>query len=312
MAVDVDRLPGEDRAGELEGRHVGPPPGAVDGEEAEAGRRQGVKMRPGVAEAFGGLLGRGVERDLGIGLVRLTIGHVGIRAEDRGGRGEEEMADLGVPRRLDNVERPFDIGREIAARRFEAVAHARLRGEMDDGVGAEFGDVLRQPRGIFQHEFGKAETGVLHQAREAPALQADVVIIRHPVHAPDGDPFVQQEPGEVVADEPGRAADIDPHLSVSLARLPVLSAQIRPGQVHPSPNPGGAATKGGRRRGRHAAADPTYARSCDDRGRTYPCACVAHVGDEAVAGCSADGHQPDADGGLFGDVAGPYRGPLPA
>src|SRR5690606_28815333 len=45
VAVDVDGLAPEDRPGELEGRHVRPAPGAIYGEEAEAGRGQAPEMR---------------------------------------------------------------------------------------------------------------------------------------------------------------------------------------------------------------------------------------------------------------------------
>src|SRR5690606_9521934 len=35
IVVDLDRLPGEDRPRELEERHIGPPPWAINGEEAQ-------------------------------------------------------------------------------------------------------------------------------------------------------------------------------------------------------------------------------------------------------------------------------------
>jgi hypothetical protein len=56
----LDRLACEDRTGEKECRHVGPAPGSIDGEEAQARARDAVKMRIGMAEQFVGALGGGI------------------------------------------------------------------------------------------------------------------------------------------------------------------------------------------------------------------------------------------------------------
>jgi hypothetical protein len=67
--------PGEDGLGEQEQRHVRPAPGAVDGEEAQAGGRQAVEVAVGVRHQLVGLLGGGVEADRVVDAVVLGERH---------------------------------------------------------------------------------------------------------------------------------------------------------------------------------------------------------------------------------------------
>ena len=57
VVVEVDRVAVEDGAGEGEQRHVGAAPGAVHGEEAQAGRRDAEQVRVAVRHQLVGALG---------------------------------------------------------------------------------------------------------------------------------------------------------------------------------------------------------------------------------------------------------------
>ncbi len=63
LIENPDRLAGEDRLGEKIGRHVGPPPGPIDGEESQAGRGQTIEMGVAVGDELASPLGRRIERD---------------------------------------------------------------------------------------------------------------------------------------------------------------------------------------------------------------------------------------------------------
>ena len=109
MVIDVDGLTGQDRAGEFEMRHVGAAPRAIDGEEPEHGDRHSVEMGIGMRHRLVGLLGRRIERHLGVGLVGLGIGHLRVGAIDRGGRGHEEMCARGGADGFEKVESADEI-----------------------------------------------------------------------------------------------------------------------------------------------------------------------------------------------------------
>ena len=60
VVEDVDRTALEHRPRKQKQRHVGPPPRAIHGEKAQAGRRQAVQMAVRVRHQLVGLLGRRV------------------------------------------------------------------------------------------------------------------------------------------------------------------------------------------------------------------------------------------------------------
>jgi hypothetical protein len=63
LAIDVDRLALEHGLGELEERHVGAAPGAIDGEEPKACGRNAEQVGIGVRHGLIGELAGGVEGD---------------------------------------------------------------------------------------------------------------------------------------------------------------------------------------------------------------------------------------------------------
>ena len=121
------------------------------------------------------------------------------------------MLDAGGLRGLHHVERAHQIGVDIGARVFQAVANARLRGQMHDDVGLlRRGDV---PHGgiILEHREMRAKRVRARQQSVARFLQGHVVIRRHAVEASDEMPVRDQATGEMEADEPGGAGDEKAH-----------------------------------------------------------------------------------------------------
>ena len=83
LVVDVDGVACQDRLGELEQRHVRTTPGAVDGEEAQAGRRQIVEMGVAVAHQLVGLLGGRIQGDRMVDAIAGGEWRLAIEAIDR-------------------------------------------------------------------------------------------------------------------------------------------------------------------------------------------------------------------------------------
>ena len=207
VIVDVDRAAFQDRPGELEIGHVGPAPGPVDGEEAEQRDGEAVDMRPGMGHRLVRLLGRGIERHLGVDLVGLGIGHLGVGAVDRRGRGHQEVPDARRPRHLHHVEGADQVGVDIDPGVVDGVAHPGLGGEMDDDLGARRGAGRREAAHVLEPADRRGEAGEAGKLGVARLFQRDVVIVGKSVIARDRPALLEQEPAEVIADEPGRAGD---------------------------------------------------------------------------------------------------------
>ena len=75
----------EDVLGEEKVSHVGSPPGAVDGEEAESGEGEAVDVVVGVGDLLAGFLGGGVEAGGLVGAVELGERVLGVEAVDGAG-----------------------------------------------------------------------------------------------------------------------------------------------------------------------------------------------------------------------------------
>ncbi len=88
----------------------------------------------GMRHALARLLGGGVDGELGVSAFSVSVKrHVVVGAVDRRGRGHQQvLAPRGAWRRLHHVEGADDVGVDIGARVFQAVAHAGLGCEMND------------------------------------------------------------------------------------------------------------------------------------------------------------------------------------
>ena len=145
-----------------------------------------------MAHRFVGLLGGGVDRQLGVGLLGFGKGHVLVRAVDRGGRGHQEVLDLQPPRGLHDVEGADDVRVDIGARVFQAIAYAGLCSEVDNSVGTKIVRNAIQQNGILQHPLGCREIGILQQHRVALLFKGNVVVVCHPVEPVHDETFRDQ------------------------------------------------------------------------------------------------------------------------
>ena len=83
VPVQLDRQPARDAVREGEVGHVGPPPRAVDGEEAEAGELEAVEVVVHVRDPLVGLFCRAVERRLLVDAMLLRKGNLAEEGEGR-------------------------------------------------------------------------------------------------------------------------------------------------------------------------------------------------------------------------------------
>ena len=179
MAVveDLDRSAFEDVLGEQEQRHVRPPPGAIDGEEAEAGGRQAKEAAVGVRHQLVRLLGGRIERERMVDIVVHGKRHRGVGAVDGASRGVDEMVNPLVAATFENIDEASDIAVGISSWIFERIANARLGGEMHDAIGVEAFEGLFDGVPVFEIPSQVGEAFMPEQALKPSALQRDVVIV---------------------------------------------------------------------------------------------------------------------------------------
>ncbi|CAA7396200.1 unnamed protein product [Spirodela intermedia] len=170
---DGDLLPLQDVLGEEEVGHVGPPPGPVHGEEAEPGEGEPVDMvvdRGGAVGAVG--LGEGV------GLVEPVDG--GGRSPDDG---RLRVGTLGGG--LQQRHEAGDVGLDVGLRVAHGVAHAGLRGEVQDVREGDDVEELGEEGSIVDVALHHEDTALGEQHLAAP-LQRGVVVgveVIEPQHA---------------------------------------------------------------------------------------------------------------------------------
>ena len=101
---------------------------------------------------------------------------------------------------------------------FEAVAHARLGGEVDDHVRPAVGNRIVQRGLVLELADLCAEAVRFRQDRMPPLLQPHVVVGRHAVEANHQMAVGDQPPGDVKADETGASSNENPH-QINLSAL---------------------------------------------------------------------------------------------
>ena len=137
---NLDGLAFHQLVGEAEVSHVGTTGGAIDGEEAEAGRGDVVELRVGMGHQLVALLRGGVEAHGVVYLVVCRIGHLLIAAIDGRGRGIDQMFHFVVAARLENVVESDEVALDIGVGVGDAVAHACLGGQVDHYCYLVFGE----------------------------------------------------------------------------------------------------------------------------------------------------------------------------
>ena len=138
MVVEVDRVAVEDGAGEREQSHVGPAPGSVDGEEAQAGRWDAEQVRVAVRHQFVGALGGGVQADRMVGGAGFGERNMAVEAVHRAGRRVDQVAYRGLPHCFEHAQEAVHVVGGVGEGVAERVADAGLRGEVAHRVEAFF------------------------------------------------------------------------------------------------------------------------------------------------------------------------------
>ena len=168
---------------------------------------------------FRRLLGRGIERQGLVGAIDFAERDRGIGAIDGTRRGDQQMPRFDLAGHFQDIERAHEIGIDIGARIFKAVANAGLCREMDDDLGlVGLGD-LAQARHVFEQELMAAKRIAAGENRGALALEVHVVIAGHPVDAGHQMAVGAKPSRKMKADEARRAGDQDAHDSVPLRYL---------------------------------------------------------------------------------------------
>ena len=124
------------------------------------------------------------------------------------GRGRvHEVRDARVAAAFDHVTERRQVVPEIRLRIDERVAHARLRGEMNDVRERVVAEEPVRRLGIGEVDALEPEAWALGQPREARFLQRDVVVRIEIVDTQHGHPGVEELCRRVHADETGAAGD---------------------------------------------------------------------------------------------------------
>ena len=227
----LDGPPFDNRLHEEDGRHVGPAPRSVDGEEAQPGGGEAVEAAVGVGHQLVGLLGGGIEADGAVGAVVFAIGHAAALAVDAARTGVEQMPDAVVAAVLEHVEEAHHVRLHIGIRVLDGIAHAGLPRHVDhhveapggeEGVHADaVGDVEQDERIAGADSAGRrpalADVLLRHaREREARILEPSVVVGVDVVDADHRVPGLQKPPDEGGADESGCSSYQYFHFSDSL------------------------------------------------------------------------------------------------
>ena len=226
VVVQVDRVAVQDGAGEGEQRHVGPAPGAVHGEEAQAGGRDAEQVRVAVRHQLVGALGGGVQADRMVGGAGLGERNVAVEAVHRTGRGVHQVAHRGLAARFEHAQEAVHVVRRVGERVAERVADAGLRGQVADHVEAVLGAKGAHGLRVCQVEAPEAQSRLGGEgfrtacfAADDPELtqsvqfQLDIVVAVEVVDPEHAVPRLDQAARQVEADETGYSGNENLHES---------------------------------------------------------------------------------------------------
>ena len=113
-----------------ERRHVRPPPGAVDREEAQACRGDAVELAVGMGHQFVRLLRGRIEAHRMGNAALLRKGHVAVQPVDTAGAGVDQVLHPVVAAALQDVDEAVDVRLYVGIRIRDRVAHPGLRGQI--------------------------------------------------------------------------------------------------------------------------------------------------------------------------------------
>ena len=166
-------------------------------------------MAVAVGHQLVGFLGGRIQADRVVHRVADGERHLGIGAIDAGRAGIDQMADLLVAARLEDVEEADQVAVRVGMRVLQRVADAGLCCEVQHALRAQLGEQPARGIGIRDVGLDEAEALVRRELRQAGVLQARVVIIVQVVDADHRMAFGQEPAGAMHANEAGRTGHDD-------------------------------------------------------------------------------------------------------
>jgi hypothetical protein len=219
--------------------HLGSLAGAVDGEEAQAGRVQAEKVMPRVAEQLAGLLRRRVGRDRLVDIVRLAERHGLSIAVDRRRRREDEVLHPVEAAALEQVGRALDVDLLVQRRALDGGPHTGPGRQMDHALGAKSGENRLQEGCVEDVAPHQLEVRVRFRAFEVARLEPGVIEVVEVVQPEDLVAGGEQAVGEIRTDEAGGAGDENAHEIETrrvLGSVQSRSAAFDPSMKHTPPS----------------------------------------------------------------------------
>ena len=198
--------------GETKVCHIWTTGGAIDGEEAEAGRGDVVELAISMGHQLVALLRGGVEAHGVVHLVICRIGHFLVTAIYGRGRGIDQMFHFVVAAGLEDVVETDEVALDVGVGIGDAVAHACLGGEVNHYRYLVFGEDCLH--GCLVGDGGVDEGPVALQRLyllQAFILDVDIVVVGDAVDADYLDvlDIMEQALYKVAADKAGGACDED-------------------------------------------------------------------------------------------------------
>ena len=138
VVVDLDGLTFQQLVRESEIGHVRSSGGAVDGEEAEARRRDIIKLGIAVGEEFVALLGGRIQAHRIIHPVVCAERDFLIAAVDAAGAGVNQVLDWMMPTGLQDVVEPDHVALDVGIRVLDAIADTCLSSKVHDDIEVVF------------------------------------------------------------------------------------------------------------------------------------------------------------------------------
>ncbi len=207
LVVDVDGLARQDGSGELGDGHVGPAPGAVDGEKAQPCGGQAVERRVGVGHQLAALLGGGIEGNRVVHLLIGTERQLLAHAVDRAGGGVDQMPDVVLAAPLQHRQHAGEVALAVGKGVFQRVAHPRLGTQVDHPLELPLGKQGGHAGPVRQLALYEAKVGEGGQHRQASLFEAHLVVVVEVVQPHHLMTRLAQPSGDVKTDKTGGAGD---------------------------------------------------------------------------------------------------------
>ena len=180
-----------------------------------------------------GLFAGGVQADRVVDRVVGGERNLGVGAVDAGRAGVDEVLDAVVAAAFEQVGEADDVGLHVGVRILQRVAHAGLRGEVDDGVEVAFFEQVFGHHAVGDVVFEEAEVGVGLQLFQSRELERRIIVVVEVVDADDFVAALEQNLCNMHADKTGGASNqnfhiIPPEFSRDFSSTPQPSHKIRP------------------------------------------------------------------------------------